>query len=474
MMKTTTLAAFLLGLVVLLSVLSCVQDDDFTIPEGVGVQENKGLEALLASGATEISIPELKAKYTYNNSLPVLIDTDVYIKGIVSSSDKTGNFFKEIFIQNAAEHPSSGIKLIVNRVETHNQYNFGREVYIKLKGLYIGEERVGNGVVTIGGSTQTNFFGTTVLRLTENQRVQNVFRSASTFDIVPLNLTFSQVNNSHIGIYAKFDGVEFTPNLEGKRYFDPIQDFDTLRQLQSCSGTIGYSNFTLETSSYADFKDVFLPLGNGAVSGVISKTYDGSKLVVALNTLDDVMMTDGRCIPLRLEDFKTLFKEDFDDAKHNTSFNFKSWTNFAEVGTTKWREKNLEGNGYTEFGTFGTRAPVNIAWLVTPGFSMDAYSNIYLNFKAAQHHVDSPNNSLEVLISTNYDGSNVLAATWTPVKAALPSQNNAWYEFVDSGLIDLSSYTGTLHVAFKVTGSGTDTTLDGAYQIDDVLLLTSN
>ena len=67
--------------------------------------------------------------------------------------------------------------------------------------------------------------------------------------------------------------------------------------------------------------------------------------------------------------------------------------------------------------------------------------------------------------------SNVLGATWISVSANLPSQSNSWYQFVDSGLIDLSSYSGTLHVAFKVTGSGTDQTLDGAYQLDDFTIL---
>ncbi|HMQ43462.1 MAG TPA: choice-of-anchor J domain-containing protein, partial [Mariniflexile sp.] len=112
-------------------------------------------------------------------------------------------------------------------------------------------------------------------------------------------------------------------------------------------------------------------------------------------------------------------------------------------------------------------------WLISPGINMNAQTNEYLNFKSAQHHLDSPNNKLEVFVSTNFNGSNVLAATWVPITASLASQSNAWYEFVDSGLINLSSYTGTLYVAFKVTGSGTDTTLDGAYQIDDFKIIAS-
>ena len=49
--------------------------------------------------------------------------------------------------------------------------------------------------------------------------------------------------------------------------------------------------------------------------------------------------------------------------------------------------------------------------------------------------------------------------------------NTAWYDLIGSGPIDLSSYTGTLHIAFRVTGSGTDSDLDGAFQIDDVAIV---
>ena len=446
-----------------ISVISCVQDDDFTVPGDLGTEENKGLENLLASGATEISIADLKAKYTNNNNTPVLLETDIYIKGYVSSSDRAGNFFKELFLQNAPANPTAGIKLIINQVETHNQYNVGREVYVKLKGLYIGEERVGNGVITIGGTTQTNQFGTAVKRFTESQRTQHLFRSANTAKLIPLPLNFSKVNGSHIGLYVQFMDVEFVDNLVGKRYFDPAQDFDTLRLMQSCSGTIGYSNFILETSSFAAFKDDLLPTGNGTISGVIAKTFDGSALVIALNEISDINMIQDRCIASTIEDFDIVYQEDFESARASATLNFEGWTNFNEAGKVKWKEKNSEGNGYAEFSSFNSWDPSNIAWLITAGFNMDGQSNVLLNFKAAQHHVVSPNNTLEVMVSTDYDGSNVLSATWIPIDASLPSQNNPWYQFVDSGLIDLSSYTGNLYIAFKVTGSGTNDSLGGAF-----------
>ena len=206
----------------------------------------------------------------------------------------------------------------------------------------------------------------------------------------------------------------------------------------------------------------------------MSKTFDGASLILALNSTDDVNMEGERCTLLDPSDFNTVFSEDFQSATNNTDLDFAGWTNFAEAGTYRWREKTFSGNGYTEFSTYNSGSPSNIAWLVTPGFDMDAQDNEFLNFKAAQHHLDSPENTLEVFVSTDYDGTDVLGATWTPVAANLPSQANDWYAFVDSGLIDLSSYTGTLYVAFKVVGSGTDTTLDGAYQIDDFSIIATN
>lgn len=457
-------------IVVFIMANSCVQNDDFSIPDGLGVEENKGLENLLASDAIEISITELKLKYNNRYKTPVLIDTDIYIKGYVSSSDREGNFFKELFLQDAPVNPTAGIKVILNQVDIYNQYNFGREVYINLKGLYIGEERVGNGLITIGGITATDQYGTTVKYLTENQRKQNVFRSQNTFELEPLQLYFSEVSISHLGLYVQFNDVEFADHLEGKRFFDPVQDYDTLRAMQMCSNDIGYSYFNLETSSFASFKDVLLPLENGTINGVISKTFDGSEIVLALNTLDDVNLTKSRCAPLQIEDFDVVFKEDFETADDNVDLNFEGWTNFAQAGKVAWKTHHSDGNGYAEFNPIGSGNTSNIGWLVMPGIYKNPGSHTYLNFKAAQNNVRSASNTLELMISTDYDSNNVMEATWHILEAILPSHNTPLNEFMESGLIDLSAYEGILYIAFKVTGNGRTTSLSGAYQIDDLFI----
>lgn len=458
-MKTNKFLTLVLTIVAGLTIVSCVQDDDYTIPTSLGDEENARLTTLLATG-TEVSIAEAKAMYTPGDFINP-IDENIYIKGYVSSSDRSGNFFKEFYIQDSPSNPTIAMKVIINQVDTYNQFNFGREVYVSLKDLYIGEERVGNGVTAIGGGTETDRFGTTVTSLGQNRARTHVYRSAVTEEIVPLNLSVSQINGSHVGIFVQLNDVEFADNVLGKRYFDPMEDFDTKRAVQSCGG-VNYTSINLETSSFSTFKNELLPTGNGTLKALVNKTFDGASVVLALNTIDDVNLEGNRC-SLAV----AIFSEDFETVTNNTNLDIPGWTNFAEAGNWIWREKTFDNNGYTEFSTFNSGSPVNIAWLVSPGIDMDAQDEEKLNFSAAQHHLESPANSLEVFISTDFDGTDVLGATWEAVSASLPTQDNSWYEMVDSGLIDISGYTGTLYVAFKVTGSGTDTSLDGAYQIDN-------
>lgn len=167
-----------------------------------------------------------------------------------------------------------------------------------------------------------------------------------------------------------------------------------------------------------------------------------------------------------------LMSEDFQSATDGTDLNIAGWVNFNEVGNKKWKEEVFSGNGYTEFSAFNTGDAVNIGWLISPQIDLDVASKKGIAFKVAQHHldVDAEGNSLKVLISFDYDGTNFATATWTDItaQANIPTKSVAWYEF-KSSKIDLSNYTGKAHIAFKFKGSGTDTTLDGAFQVDDFI-----
>jgi len=465
-MKTNKILKVLLSLMVVFSVVSCVQDDDYKVPSSLGDEENIKLNKLIAN-SEEISIAQAKTFFIPGEV--TAIEGDIYVKGYVSSSDQTGNFYKEFFIQDSPSNPTSAIKVMINQVDTYNQFNFGRETYVNLKGLFIGEDRNGDGVIAIGGGAN----GTRLTALTTNTIPSKVLRSTVTEVVEPVAVYMSQINSSHIGMFVQIQNAQFSSALAGQFFVDPLDDFDSSRPIQSCEG-FDYSYFPLETSSFASFSQQPLPTTKGgSIAGVVSKTFNGSNLVLVLNSLNDIDFNQDKCTPADIGDFSVIMEEDFETAVNNTDLDFVGWTNFAEAGPRVWREKIFSGNGYTEFSPFGSGSASLTAWLVTPGIDMTGLDNVYLNFKAAQHHLemDSPLNALEVFVSTDFDGTNVLAATWEPLVANLPTQANDWYEMVDSGLIDLSAYSGTVYIAFKANGSDTVTGLAGSYQVDNLKIL---
>lgn len=168
-----------------------------------------------------------------------------------------------------------------------------------------------------------------------------------------------------------------------------------------------------------------------------------------------------------------IFMEDFSaGAADNTELDTPGWENISEEGTAKWKSQVYSGNAYAEFTgyRYAPEIPdaVNIGWLVSPKIDMDAQEGEKLEFLASQSYVSNAANSLEVLIATDYDGTNLTTANWQSVGAMLPTTSSTYFEFIKSGVIDLSAYTGKINIAFKVKGSGTNTALDGGYQIDDI------
>lgn len=164
-----------------------------------------------------------------------------------------------------------------------------------------------------------------------------------------------------------------------------------------------------------------------------------------------------------------LYKETFPEANidYNQTFDFQGWTNFAEAGTKLWIERDFQNDGYIQFSSFGSGQASNIGWAITPQIKIQGAQNPVLEFRSATNFVDNPNNKLEVFISTNYNGINVLSATWTPLSATVANELTNNYTYIPSGAISLSAYNGqNVHIAFKVTGNGT--TLDGLFQVDDV------
>ena len=435
----------------ILFAFSCVQDDDYAVPQSIGLEENQKLVELLAeieNGSADLmTISEVKNLFV--NGEVNEIESNLVVRGFVSSSDYTGNFYKEFYMQDEIENPSAGIKISINQVDSYNQFNVGREVYIKLQGLSIGETNSGDGVIAIGGGG--NAAGDEVSEISENRASDCILRSSNSFSLVPLALNLSDINDSHIGLYVSGLSAQFSAGLDGLTYVDPDEDYDTQRDLESCvdSGTL-----KLETSAFSNFNDSMLPTdGSGTISGIITRDYFGDNRVMMLNTKDDVNFDSSRCDPLFADDF--------------SSNNLNNWMVVNVNGEQEW-EITPYGNPApsAKISGYSGGSNANEDWLITNVIDVSSLSTVTLNFQSVVRY-NGP--SLEVYASSDYSGGDPTTdGNWSELSVILDTDNSSWSSWTDSGNVDLSSYAGgNLYIAFKYVSTSS---ASATYEIDNVLL----
>ena len=162
--------------IVMITILSCVKDSDFTAPE-ITCSEPQ----LTATN----NISELKEMYNFGG--PTVIDTDVIIEGYVVSSDESGNIFKTLSIQDKPENPTAGIKIAIDETNLYATYAIGQKVYVKLKGLAIGYSF---GSFQIGQAS-----GAELARISAYEVKNHIIRSCEIATVVPKKVTL-QINIS--------------------------------------------------------------------------------------------------------------------------------------------------------------------------------------------------------------------------------------------------------------------------------------
>jgi hypothetical protein len=165
----------------------------------------------------------------------------------------------------------------------------------------------------------------------------------------------------------------------------------------------------------------------------------------------------------------TFFQEFLSNTVDGNDINIEGWTNYAQTGTVKWKQGIYSGSKYAEFTSYLSGQATNVAWLISPAINMDTRDHETLAFDVAQAYVSSAANSIELFISTDYNGTNVMSANWQPIPFSTPPLvYETRFQFFSSGLIDLSGYTGNIYIAFKCKGSGTNFSLDGTYEVDNI------
>jgi len=208
---------------------SCVNDTDYETPQLT-------CEEPVLEGSEEGIADIITAWQNSGESVKVFQDdyTD-YIVGYVLSDDRSGNFYKELYIQDDPSNPTATIKLNIDMRSLFTKYKVGSKIYVYLHGLSIS---LSHGEIVIN-EANGNF-------IRENVAKINILRSCDETELTAVAVaTPSLIDETYLGKYVELSNVQFDQSLLGKDFVDENDSYDTHRAITSCDDS---SQIKLETT----------------------------------------------------------------------------------------------------------------------------------------------------------------------------------------------------------------------------------
>jgi hypothetical protein len=413
-----------------------------------------------------ISIKDLKALHTGSGAYTI-VTSDLVISGVVVADDKSGNLYKQIFIQDE----TGGLQILLDAVSLYNTYPVGRRVFIKCKDLCLSDY---NNLMALGVKA-------TVAGLPSQEGIpsamigKHVFGGSLNNPVVPKVVTFSDLViptqasqkpwlQQYLGMLITIDGFAFID--QGKTYSDTSAFKSTQnRDIKDCT-TSPSQVITVRTSAYANFAGVTLPNGRGKMTAVF--TAFGSTKQFLLRDTSDVKYTNSILCP------GVVFQEDFETVTNNNTIVLPGWKNIGETGGISYIGAVFGSTPAVKCAkvtAFGTGVSSVTSWMITPPISLAGTTAPKLTYEEAAGFAFGAT-TLQVMISTNYaGGNNPSASTWTTLRTVTALTPTTGYASLASiGNLNLSAYIGqTVYIAFKYDGS--DPSRTTTYEIDNVKVL---
>jgi len=254
-----------------LTTLSCVKRD-FDMPPVSGNDPD-----LIAN----TTIKALKAKHSFGAFEQ--ITEDLVIRASVTADDRSGNFFKKIIIQDE----TAGIEVSLNATDQYTKFPIGRRIFIKLKGLYLGDL---NGTIQIGTAPIADSNGNLNIGRIEDTVIDNyLFPGIFEQFVAPTNKKIGELTQNDISLLVSFDDTQFVQGDTSRTYSDKIGLTTQNRIVEDCNGSM----ITVRTSGYSSFAGDPIPNGKGKITGIYSVF--GTTLQLGIRELTDVAYSVGRC-----------------------------------------------------------------------------------------------------------------------------------------------------------------------------------
>jgi hypothetical protein len=292
---------------ILLLISACVKNKDFEEPELICSDEDFNF----------VSISELKRLYTGETAQ---IQEDWVLKGYVISSDKSGNFFNILHFQDASSNATGGLQIELELRDSHLFFDIGQPIFIKLKGLYLGQA---NDVFKIGG-VFTSFGNRSVGRLPNSVIFSHILLSCDPVEnISPTSVSILELNENMINTLVRIDNTEFKEDELG--LFFAVEKEETQRTLVDCDD----NELALVNSGYSDFQSQIIPNKMGAATGVLTMNKKEFQLII--RTVDDLEFNNERCEEL-IDEFTStsVIISEIADPDNNTGARFLELYNSSD------------------------------------------------------------------------------------------------------------------------------------------------
>ena len=259
-MKLNVLKNTAIAFISLCTVMSCVKDDDYELPD------NK--KVLPAFAGKVVSFSDVASRTTASIKT---YSADEAIEGYVISSDEGGNFYKKIYIQN--EDKTQALSVALDKSGIYTEFPIGAKVQLRLKGL---TTQLNNAITEVGykiykneksgresvGSMAEAIYKTHLYDMGgERKTLASLAKEVTSIETVK--------NDAHVGQLITLKGVHFPNEVVGKTMYDKNKDLGgaTNYKLTDANG----KTIDFRTSSFAKFKDEKVPAGTLDVTGVLSK-----------------------------------------------------------------------------------------------------------------------------------------------------------------------------------------------------------
>ncbi len=404
------------------------------------------------------SIRAMRAAHIPGN-FEKLTDNQI-ITGIVIANDATDNFYKTIVIQDS----TGGISVRLDGFGLATDYPIGQRLFIRLNGLWLGEY---GGMLQLGGSVDyADPSFPEIIPIPAPLFSKYILVGNREPNPTPVKVRFEQLKDSMQSRLVQIDSIELVASDTAKSFGDAINKATVSHTLAVCNGGSIY----LRTSGFAKFAALKTPRGNGTITGVY--TIFGSQKQLVIRDTSDLSMNNLRCSnggP------KQLFYEDFESIPVNNDLAINGWKNIPETGGKLFTGKITGGNRYAEISAFATNQPLISSWLILPPINLNNSSNEQLSFLTKDGFDNGA--SLQVFISSNYDGSNTpWKARWTLLKTIVSKGNinGIAPKWTESGKIGLTGYTNTIYIVFKYDGNDLPNAVNKrttAFQLDEIKIM---